>query len=238
MAIPAEALFLDFDGVICDTERAARRSWEELYAASGSQLPAEVWDRMLGNSHGAAVASADLSARRGTEVRPEELAWRLDRKRELADQEPICPGIDRLVREAAGTGRIVAVVSSSPASWVAAHLERLGLLGMVSFTVTGDEVQRHKPASDLYLIALCRAAVPPAVPLAVEDSPAGIRAARAAGIRCAAISPNARIALVSGADFVFPSADCLTLGRARTGSGPRQEGSNPGESRPDQDSGQ
>jgi hypothetical protein len=64
------ALFLDFDGVVCDTERAARRSWEELYARSGTRLPHEVWHRMVGTASGAEVAHADLGARRRTPYGP------------------------------------------------------------------------------------------------------------------------------------------------------------------------
>ncbi|BBJ37322.1 hypothetical protein SSPO_000400 [Streptomyces antimycoticus] len=104
-ALPApRALFLDFDGVVCDTERAARRSWQELYARSRLALPTRVWTRMAGSSVGAGVARADLTARRGFPLTPGELAWRAGRKAELADREPLCPGVDALVRAAETLG--------------------------------------------------------------------------------------------------------------------------------------
>jgi HAD superfamily hydrolase (TIGR01509 family) len=207
-----QALFLDFDGVVCDTERAARRSWEELYAVSRVKLPEEIWTRMMGSSNGAEIARRYLADRRGVEVRREELTWRLGRKQALADQEPLRPGVADLVTNAVRLGIPVAVVSSSPASWVEPHLARLGLRRMVSFAVTGDEVLRTKPAPDLYLLALARADMAADQVLAIEDSAPGIRAAKLAGVRCVAF-PNQSGALREslGADVMLESLRHLEL---------------------------
>ena len=184
-----KALFFDFDGLLCDTESAARHSWEELYTRLGHSLPASVWARMAGRSNGHEVATSDLSVRIGRPVTQAELAWRANRKQELADVEPLRPGIADLLSAALERGLRLAVVSSSGAAWVRPHLTRLGILDNFDPVVTGDDEQRHKPAPDLYFRALSITGVAPAEVIAFEDSPSGVAAATAAGLRCVAI-PN------------------------------------------------
>ena len=80
-------------------------------------------------------------------------------------------------------------MSSSPASWVRPHLDRLALLDRFDTIVTREDAERSKPFPDLYLTALARLNVPPTGAVAIEDSANGVAAARAAGIRCVAF-PN------------------------------------------------
>lgn len=193
------ALFFDFDGLICDTERAARRSWAELYAQLGTVLPPDVWEQMAGRSNGHEAAAADLSARLRRLVTPGELSWRAARKQALSDVEPLRPGVPELVATARARGLLVAVVSSSPATWVHGHLARLGILHRFHAVITGDDEPRHKPAPDLYLRALATLGLTPAEAVAFEDSPSGVTAALAAGLRCVAV-PNAAATRAQGLD--------------------------------------
>lgn len=180
-------VLLDFDGLICDTERAARQSWVDLYARHGLTFPVSVWHRMVGRAAGERAAIDHLAHCLGRPVTPAELSWRRDRKRELANREPLRPGVSGLVDAAARRGVPVAVVSSSSLSWVDGHLTRLGMRSRLAFLVTGEDAVRHKPAPDLYLAALSRAGLPAGAALAVEDSASGVRAARRARIRCVAV---------------------------------------------------
>ncbi|MFE3125544.1 hypothetical protein ACFXHD_19225, partial [Streptomyces hydrogenans] len=70
--MPVPFLLLDFDGVVCDTERAALLAWQDLYDRLGVPLDGAVRDRMVGNSAGARVALADLASRLGRPVRDDE----------------------------------------------------------------------------------------------------------------------------------------------------------------------
>jgi HAD superfamily hydrolase (TIGR01509 family) len=205
-------LLLDLDGVICDTERAAIQAWQDLYDRLGVPLDAAVRYRIIGNSAGAEVALADLGARLGRPVRPDERSWQRARKAERADAAPARPGVDWLLATAVGDGRPVGVVSSSSRVWVRRHLDRLGLRQHFAVVVTGDDTPRHKPAPDLYLAALARAGVGAAGAVAVEDSPVGVRAAHAAGVRCVAVPwEPAAGADLSLADAVLPSLRWLDL---------------------------
>jgi HAD superfamily hydrolase (TIGR01509 family) len=210
-------VLLDFDGLICDTEQAARQSWQDLYAGYGFRFPAEVWHRMIGRSGGEAVAVADLAGRLGRPPLPERLEWRRARKQRLADGRPVRPGIDALLRRAARAGTPVGVVSSSPLSWVGGHLTRLGLRDRMAFLVTGEVTPRHKPAPDLYLAALARASVPAGRALALEDSPTGVAAACAAGVRCVAVRGGGPSAIdrarFAGADVILDSLESGELDR-------------------------
>ena len=87
--VRADALFLDFDGLICDTERAARRSWEECYRELGMTFPAQLWEQMAGRPDGESVAVADLSGRLGRPVADALRDRRLRRKQALCAAEPL-----------------------------------------------------------------------------------------------------------------------------------------------------
>ncbi|GGM15092.1 HAD family hydrolase [Micromonospora yangpuensis] len=186
--MPLRLLLFDFDGLLCDTERAAHRSWDELYhQLVGHGLPDRVWAAMAGRSDGETVALADLSARLGRPVGEPTRAARLRRKRELCAVEPVRPGVTALLDAGRAAGLGLGVVSSSPWRWVEPHLRRLGLGHRFDWLVTGDDTPAHKPAPDLYRLALRRAGVPAADALAFEDSESGVRAAGAAGVYCVAV---------------------------------------------------
>ncbi|MFD4371325.1 HAD family hydrolase [Streptomyces sp. NPDC058486] len=206
--MPQPFLLLDFDGVVCDTERAALLAWQDLYDRLGVPLSADVRAAMLGNSAGARVALADLADRLGRPVGDAEWAWQRRRRTTRCAAAPARPGVERLL----ATTERAAIVSSSPAAWVEDHLARLGLRHRFAFLVTGDDTDRHKPAPDLYLLALERAGVTAAEALAVEDSPTGVHAARAAGLRCVAVpwEPGGA-ATLTGADTVLTGLDRLDL---------------------------
>lgn len=200
------ALLLDFDGLICDTERAARQSWEELYQMHGLTFPPQLWAEMMGCEQGEIRAVTDLSARLDRPVDAAMRAYRLARKVALCQQEPLRPGVAALLAAARRRDLTLAVVSSSARDWVEGHLVRLGIRERFDAVVTGDEVNRPKPAPDLYHLALMRTGMRAEEALAFEDSPTGVRAARSARIRCVAVPGSVGDHNNLGAaDLVVPS---------------------------------
>jgi beta-phosphoglucomutase-like phosphatase (HAD superfamily) len=83
----------------------------------------------------------------------------------------------------------MAVVSGGPKAAVHAALEAAGILGLFDAVVTVEDVDRGKPAPDLYLVALDRLQVAAADCVAYEDTDEGLAAAQAAGIRCIDVRP-------------------------------------------------
>jgi beta-phosphoglucomutase-like phosphatase (HAD superfamily) len=129
--------------------------------------------------------------------------------------QTLADGLRGWLDEAASLGLRLAVASSSPREWLTTHLGRAGVLDRFEFLAGGDEVGQHKPAPDVYQLALDRLSLSGAAAVAVEDTAHGVAAAHAAGMRCIAI-PNPFVALegVRDADLVLSSASQLRLADA------------------------
>jgi len=182
------AVVFDFDGLLMDTESTMLASWEFEWQQWGRTLDRTTFFADHGgdvtDSHYAALARAvgpgfdrDLSHARRIAHR-ENLHAGLD----LAD------GIVQWLEDARAVGLRLAVASSSPMAWVEGHLRRVGVRDAFDVIACGDEVDDHKPAPDVYLLALQRLGTADGC-VAVEDTPHGVDAAHAAGLPCVAI-PN------------------------------------------------
>jgi beta-phosphoglucomutase-like phosphatase (HAD superfamily) len=101
---------------------------------------------------------------------------------------PARPGTVRLLDELAGAGVTVAVATTGSRSWVEPLLDRHFGLARFAVVVTGDDVTDRKPQPEAYLVALRALAADRESTVAVEDSDNGVRSARAAGLRVAAVT--------------------------------------------------
>ena len=140
---------------------------------------------------------------------------RLAYRDELHKELDLADGVRGWLDEAPGLGLRLAVASSSSLEWVTTHLGRTGVLGRFEVLAGGDEVGLHKPAPDVYRLALDRLSLSGAAAVAVEDTAHGVAAAQAAGMRCIAIpNPFVTHERVRGADLVLSSARQLGLADA------------------------
>jgi HAD superfamily hydrolase (TIGR01509 family) len=191
------ALVFDFDGLILDTEGPVFTAWSETYERHGQRLSAEFWTSIIGYGLDHFDPMADLERRVGRPLdRDAVQVTRRRRQAELTLALEILPGVREWRQEAADLGVRLGVASSSGRSWVTGHLERLGLDGW-GCVRCGDDVERTKPAPDLYLAVLECLGVPPDEAVAVEDSGVGVEAAKAAGLFCVAVPSS----LTAGHDF-------------------------------------
>lgn len=102
-------------------------------------------------------------------------------------------------------GLAVAVASSADRVKVVGNLSELGLpAGTFSAIVSGCQVTRKKPAPDIFLEAARQLGLDPAACLVVEDAPAGVAAARAAGCRCLALTTTMPADKLADADWIAP----------------------------------
>lgn len=108
----------------------------------------------------------------------------------LSEPQPLLPGVEELLRDARARGLARAVASSSSCGWVEGWLRRHEIRGLLDVVVARDDVTRVKPDPELFLLAARRLDVAPPGCVVFEDSPNGMRAALAAGMRCVAV-PNA-----------------------------------------------
>jgi len=184
------AVVLDFDGLIVDTETPIFAAWLEAYREHGQPLTLDDWQHALG-THGGFDPLESLVARAGGRVDREAVLDEVKaRTARGCEGLPLMPGVERLLRDARDLGLGRAVASSSSCGWVDGWLRRQGIRELLDVVVARDDVTRVKPDPELFLLAARRLGVTPAACVVFEDSPNGMRAALAAGMRCVAV-PNA-----------------------------------------------
>jgi HAD superfamily hydrolase (TIGR01509 family) len=186
--MPLSALLFDFDGVLIDTETPEFTVLAEQYRDHGCELLVERWVAGLG-TYGGYDAYAELEALAGRALDRAALAH-VHRRRylEICEAQELRPGVAELIAAAGEAGLALAVASSATRDWVEGWLGRHGLRERFACVRTRDDVARVKPAPDLFLSAAECLGVPPAECVVFEDSPNGIRAAEAAGMRCVAVT--------------------------------------------------
>jgi HAD superfamily hydrolase (TIGR01509 family) len=206
-------IVFDFDGLILDTETPIFRAWQESFVEHGCDpMTIEEWSAEIGTVRGLDVVG--LLQTRAT--RPVDLDAMHERRRarhdELIAAEEVRPGVIAWLDEADELGLGVAIASSSSRDWVEQHLDRLALRSRFSEVACYGPGRRAKPAPDVYVAACAAMEVEPAEAVAVEDSPHGIAAAKAAGLRCIAVPNDITAELdLSRADLEFPSLAASSL---------------------------
>jgi len=184
------AVILDFDGLILDTETPIFEAWRAAYRRRGQDLALEEWQHALG-THGGFDPFAHLTTLLGAPLEREALLAEVQaQNRAVCNAQPLLPGVADLLHGARKVGLRTAVASSSTRGWVDGWLARHAIRELFDVLCGREDVVRVKPAPDLFLLAAERLSTPPAACVVFEDSPNGMRAARAAGMRCVAV-PNA-----------------------------------------------
>ena len=204
------AFLFDFDGLILDTELASRASWQMLYREHGHELPEDLWATLVGTTHAPWSPMEHLEELVGRPLEREALnERRYAYELALIEVEELRPGIAEYFAAARRLGLKRAIVSSAPRYWVEMHLHRLEESLGWNAICTADRIpERAKPAPDLYLDALGILRVGADEAVAFEDSPNGVRAAKAAGIFTVAVPNEVTRELgldAAGADLLLDS---------------------------------
>lgn len=215
--MPVRALIFDFDGLILDTETPEVEVWRAIYAEHGFEYSKDHWSQIIGGWGNSPFDPADALQQLST--LPLDLEAIRKRQREESNarvlKQPVMEGVFDYVRSARALGLRLAIASSSERDWVEPHLARLGLLNDFEKIICGDQVApgRTKPHADLYEKALAALRLKPDEVLVLEDSPNGVKAARAAGIVFVVAVPNPITAMLpmDGADLVLDSLASLPL---------------------------
>jgi HAD superfamily hydrolase (TIGR01509 family) len=183
-----EAVVFDLDGVLLDTEELWDEARRQLAEERGARWPDDAQRAMMGMS--SPEWSRYLHDVIGLPEPPEQISAEVVRRLETLYRErlPLVPGALEAVRRI-GAIWPLGIASSSNRPLIELFLELTGTHDLFRATVSSEEVERGKPAPDVYLDAAGRLGVDPASCVAIEDSENGIRSASAAGLRVAAI-PN------------------------------------------------
>lgn len=192
------------DGVLVDGEPLHYAGVCDLLAEDGWTLSLDQYKPYMGTKSGWADLVRDLGLPQSPEQYAESYHGRILARYE-ADSVAL-PGAVALVEGLRSRGVPVAVASSSIRPWVEACLGRVGLLRRFDALITGSDVVQGKPAPDIYLLAAERLGVAPQRCVAFEDAPAGVAAAKAAGMTCWAVRTEYTAGLeLPGADRIYDS---------------------------------
>ena|SRR5688572_11049713 len=214
-----QAIFFDLNGVIINDEPIHLKAYREVLASEGVPLSDEDYFASLGMDDPTFVRAA--FGRAGKQLNDETMWATIQRELALhrdliKDELPLCPGVDTFVKEAARHLQL-GVVSMAQREEVIYVLERAILDKLITLIVSGEDAPACKPDPACYQIGLQRLnehrqehrqlPLLPGECLVIEDSPPGIKAGKAAGMRTLGVTNTVSEAALraAGADVVTAS---------------------------------
>jgi HAD superfamily hydrolase (TIGR01509 family) len=210
--VTVAAVIFDMDGVLTDSEPLINAAAIAMFAERGLTVAPEDFrpfvgmgeDRYIGGvaeAHGFGVNVADAKRR------TYELYFDLARSRLHA-----FPGAVELVRACRDRSLRIALASGGDRVRVTANLDAIGLPpASWDAVVAAEDAARKKPAPDLFLAAARALRVEPGACAVVEDAVNGVRAAKAAGMRCVAVAQTFPADQLGAADLVRPRIADVTV---------------------------
>jgi HAD superfamily hydrolase (TIGR01509 family) len=199
------AVLWDLDGTLVDSGDYHWRAWRETMRAEGIEISYEQFlesfgqknDRILTNWLGGDVTP-------GTIERVGNAKEALYRQLAVIEGLVPLPGAADWVEALHRDGWLQAIASSAPAENVRVMLQALRLDRFFDAIVSAEDVTAGKPDPQVFLAAATRLNVAPSTSVVVEDAPAGIEAARRAGMKCVGVS---RTSVLDADVFVRSLAD-------------------------------
>jgi HAD superfamily hydrolase (TIGR01509 family) len=216
--MPAAVIF-DNDGLTLDTEHTWTRAESALYARYGTQFTLDHKREMLGTSG----EKSALTMERHLDQPGRGDALRVELRELVHDEldgtgvEPM-PGVVELLDALRDHGIPIGLATNSGREFATRALRAAGIDDRFAAVVSAEDVERPKPAPDVYLAAAAELGADPADCVALEDSETGVAAARAAGMTVIGVPSFPGIALEE-AHLVVPSLhdervwELLGLGR-------------------------
>jgi HAD superfamily hydrolase (TIGR01509 family) len=183
-----QGVIWDLDGVLADTTEAHFQAWGEALSAWGVPFDRSLFDRLFGMNN--VDTLTELLGRAPTQ---EELTGIAGHKEEIFRQHagelvrPM-PGAVRLLDELEQGGWVQGVASSSPGENIDLLVDAFGIRRYFAAILSGDGLPAGKPDPTLFLQTAQALHLPPERCVVVEDAPAGVEAARRAGMPCIAVA--------------------------------------------------
>lgn len=200
------ACLFDMDGVLFDTERSSETFMIEAVARQGATLTADQFVHLIGTGLPKIYACFDEWFPGQIDHHRFACDWRditFDHMRQHG--MPFKPGADEVLRSLKARGVKLAICTSNTHEVVTTYLDIAGWSDIFDVLVTGDMVTHGKPDPEIFLKAMELLHVAPDECIGIEDSPGGVRAIRAAGIRSVMIPDR-----VPYSDALAPYVDiCL-----------------------------
>jgi len=198
-----QGVIFDMDGVLVDSEPFIKEAGVRMFAEKGFAVHEEDFTPFVGTGEdhflGGVAEKYGLPFDAGRDkARTYAIYLELIRGR----LQPL-PGVFSFLGECRKHRLKVAVASSADAVKVEGNLHEIGLPpDTFDAIVNGSQVERKKPAPDIFLTAAQRLGLPPVVCLVVEDAVAGVAAAKSAGARCLALTTSFPADRLTHADWI------------------------------------
>lgn len=209
-----DAVVFDNDGLLLDTESVWTRAEEDLFERRGLEFTPADKRELVGTS--AEIAGGILERRLGEPGRAEELIEELNVLvvAELEHGVEAMIGARELLERLRERGTPIGLVSNSPLRFVQRSIEIVGFETHFDVILSAHEVAAPKPAPDPYLEACRRLGVEPGPNvIALEDSPTGVAAARAAGLTVIGVPSIEGIALEEAHHLAESLLDAVVAGQ-------------------------
>ncbi len=208
-----KAVIFDMDGVLIDSEPLHTLADNQILIDSGITAPATYFERFVGwtnQSMWEEIKKDYHIAASAEELMELQMPLKI-KLLQAGDYIPI-PGIVDLLEQITGMNIPIAIASSSPRQFIEAVLEKLGLKNYVKLWLSGEEVERGKPAPDIFLKVAELLNVNPNDCIVIEDSSSGVSAAKKAGMRCIGFrNINSGNQDLSGADIIVNKIDDINI---------------------------
>lgn len=176
-----DLIIFDFDGVVADSELLANTLLAEHLTSLGRPTTVDDSIRLFMGKRAEDIAALALEWVGRTDIENFSEAYRnYSKPRMWAEVNPVS-GVDAFLSQSAHMPRCVA--SSSRIQWIDHNVDKFGFRGHFGTNLfSATEVKNGKPAPDIFLLAASRMGIEPKRCLVLEDSPAGVMGARAAGM--------------------------------------------------------
>ncbi|ANY10399.1 haloacid dehalogenase [Pseudonocardia sp. HH130630-07] len=200
MAHVCAALF-DLDGTLVATEHRSRAAWTRMFGAHGVEVNDDVLATFVGRRAQESLAD-HVHKFPGSTVQGllDEAVGHLDGP-DIPPPYPV-PGARALVEELHSRGTPIGVVTSGLRAHASALLDHVGGADLFSVMITAEDVRRGKPDPEGFLAGCAALGVVPSQTVAFEDAPAGVAAAKAAGLLCVGLTTTHDASALGGADVV------------------------------------
>ncbi|MCZ2808984.1 MAG: HAD family phosphatase [Candidatus Bathyarchaeota archaeon] len=187
-----KAVIFDWDGTLADTKRAVVQSFKKVLEEAGCMVSDEFIERRIGIGTKKTIIEAFRECHMKLDVSTlEKLAKEKIRiQAELTGIVSLFDGVTELLEELHGRIKI-ALATMSSRKVVGKLLPEKRIGGFFDVVVTADEIVKPKPDPEVFLVSAAKLGVKPEDCVVVEDSVFGVRAAKAAEMRCIAVSSGA-----------------------------------------------